>query len=800
MTSVRHRGAICTPLPLLLLLLSGLAVSVVTANDGDGEQRDALLLLTGFTSPRRPSPSGPPGEVEDGDERTMGAAKTPHKPLPQVMLPSNTTAADALKPPLADGDVCRGYFDVMGQFDNTFSCSKGTYIYCCGTCHYRFCCEHQRDRLDQDSCNNYKPRPAPTESRRKWRSSRSGVSARGPLKEAEVEDGDERQMGGAEMPPKPLPQIMLPSNMTAADALKPPLGAAQVAPPPRRLVDVDVCRGYFDVMGQFDNTFNCSKGTYIYCCGTCHYRFCCEHQRDRLDQDSCNNYKSPKWATTQISATAPTGNRLAPDFETLQQNSSSTAYVIGGVISFTLVVAVGIRIAFSKVSRRPHNRDINMPRALVDILRHQSSPLQQGQRGGSTLLATTPTGRPGKALYTPVLQGKDNRLGTMHHHFTQNPPGGSSPKHSATLASAPAPPPSAAAAPPPPHPSFSHSFHNLAQLPPSYPDTTTSIQDPRYSSLKRLEKDLDDYSGYHSSRRRPNGPPTHHSSQHHLPWGGDYTLGARGTLPLHGSKPRLHMPGPTPNPYPLPAPGPAHPAPCYSGSFERPPRRVRSQDQLLMMGEGNTLARLAQNHLALQSLQTQQNHLALQSMQTQQNHNYQNLNQHNQYYRDRSAARTPSSQTLRRSHERLLVSPDRLDDRLYSMGLAVSGGDRGMGGVIGGGGGVPTMGRLSHQKAQSQQNICATPNTDRHHMIKMNSHPSSGHEHERGGGGGGGGGWDPHGGGGGGTMGGHQGARRMAFATKRQSTVEQLHYIPGGGGGGGGGQGLRTASKNEVTV
>lgn len=59
-------------------------------------------------------------------------------------------------------------------------------------------------------------------------------------KKAEVEDGDDRPVM-AELPPKPLPQTMLPRNMTA-DALKPPLGAAQVAPPPRKLVDVDVCK------------------------------------------------------------------------------------------------------------------------------------------------------------------------------------------------------------------------------------------------------------------------------------------------------------------------------------------------------------------------------------------------------------------------------------------------------------------------------------------------------------------------------------------------------------------------------
>lgn len=63
-----------------------------------------------------------------------------------------------------------------------------------------------------------------------------------PPKAAEVEDGEEGP-AVAQLPPRPLPQTMLPRNMTA-DALKPPLGAAQVAPPPRQLVDVDVCR-YF---------------------------------------------------------------------------------------------------------------------------------------------------------------------------------------------------------------------------------------------------------------------------------------------------------------------------------------------------------------------------------------------------------------------------------------------------------------------------------------------------------------------------------------------------------------------------
>uniref|UniRef100_A0A8C6PET7 Shisa family member 7 n=1 Tax=Nothobranchius furzeri TaxID=105023 RepID=A0A8C6PET7_NOTFU len=353
------------------------------------------------------------------------------------------------------------------------------------------------------------------------------------------------------------------------------------------------CRGYFDVMGHFDNPFNCTKDSYIYCCGTCQYRFCCEHQGQRLDQNSCTNYKSPIWAQTQVPVTLPPGNKWLHPLARLPP-PRYTAYVIGGVISFTLVVAVGVRIVFSKVARRPRNRDINVPRSLVDILRHQSSPMQHGERNNATMLTTTTSdGRTSKSLYTPILQMKENRS-----------------KHNNS------------------HPSFSHSFHNLAQLPPSY-ETVMKPEINRYSSLKKL------------------GEPQ----------------GCEG---------------------------------------------VKGEDG----GAGE--------------------------------------------------------------------------------------------GKMSGSGMFPTMGRLSHhQKAQSQQNICVTPSMDRHHMIKMNSHPTSGHEHERSSaavpGMGIHSGWDSHGGhsgGGVGTTGGHPNARRMAFATKRQNTIEQLHFIPGGGGG----QGLRTGSKNEVTV
>ncbi|XP_037119835.1 protein shisa-7-like [Syngnathus acus] len=519
-------------------------------------------------------------------------------------------------------------------------------------------------------------------------------------------------------PPKPLPQTMLPRNVTA-DALKPPLGAAQVAPPPRQLVDVDVCRGYFDVMGHFDSTFNCSKGSYIYCCGTCHYRFCCDHQRRRLDQDSCTNYKSPDWAEPLVPVTVLADNKPDPDFETLRQQNSSTAYVIGGVISFTLVAAVGVRIGFAKVARRPRNRDANVPRSLVDILRHQSSP---GDRNNMSIVSD---GRLPKKVYTPVPQSKDNRKRGGRMNNMSTPQLSSGPK----LISSRGGVMGGELWRGPSHASFSHSFHNLAQLPPSY-EATVKPEITRYSSLKKLEREWDEYPGYRSAKRRSaNAPPSFYSSQHQLPLAGDYVTGwSRGTLPLDGWRPHPYEPPSTPNPYPLPA--------RYVGDsfgLERPPRRVRSQDQLLALGEGNTLSRLLNN-------------------------------QQQRYYRNPMGAggRGVDSQTLlRRSHERLLLSSERLEDQLLAMGLMAEGA---------GGGAMPTVGRLSHQhKAQSQQNICGTPSMERHHMVKMNSHPTPG-------------GWESR-----------PSARRAAFAGKRQNTLEQLHFIPGAGA-------LRTASKNEVTV
>ncbi|XP_055991751.1 protein shisa-7 isoform X2 [Sorex fumeus] len=342
-------------------------------------------------------------------------------------------------------------------------------------------------------------------------------------------------------------------------------GAAARAPPPAEL-----CHGYYDVMGQYDATFNCSTGSYRFCCGTCHYRFCCEHRHMRLAQASCSNYDTPRWATTPpplaggAGGAGGVGGGPGPGQAGWLEGGrgggaggrggegpgGSTAYVVCGVISFALAVGVGAKVAFSKASRAPRaHREINVPRALVDILRHQAGPGSRPDRTRSSSLTPGIGGpdsmppRTPKSLYNTV---KPSNLDNLHNYLHLNV---NSPKHhAATLDWRAAPPPS-----PSLHYSTlscSRSFHNLSHLPPSY-EAAMKSELNRYSSLKRLaEKDLDE--AY--LKRRP-------------------LEMARGTLPLHA----LRRPG-TGGGYQLDGWGGPEDlglAPAHH------PRRVMSQEHLL---------------------------------------------------------------------------------------------------------------------------------------------------------------------------------------------------------------------------
>ncbi|XP_060636367.2 protein shisa-7 isoform X3 [Anolis sagrei] len=428
----------------------------------------------------------------------------------------------------------------------------------------------------------------------------------------------------------------------------------------------ETCQGYYDVMGQYDAAFNCTTGGYRFCCGTCQYRFCCDDRSRRLEQGKCRD--SPQWFATTVAGAATSGPDIANGNK---QQGNSTVYVICGVISFTLAVGVGLKFFFSKASRRPHGRELNVPRALVDILRHQAGTTSCSERNNSLVINSNfqdnGSARPPKNMYNTVKPSK-----TSHDWHMNHTPSHSSTKYN-TL-------------------SCSRSFHNLSHLPPSY-ETAVKSELNRYSSLKRLaaEKDLDEF----------------YAKRRHL---AELT---RGTLPLHAMKMNYDRDD-------------------YSEKSHNP-RRVMSQEHILSDGgSGGGTYRPSHYDYTIP--------------------------------RERviSHERLLSRENLH-SQERLL-SPERLHQRT---------------------GPFQEM-HLGHQKALSQTNVCAssTPMLDHHHMVIKNSHATSNNSPKT---------TAPWEASSGTTS--QAAARRQGFAAKRQSTIDQVQFIPGHHP-----THLPTGSKNEVTV
>ncbi|GCC42953.1 hypothetical protein chiPu_0026897 [Chiloscyllium punctatum] len=119
----------------------------------------------------------------------------------------------------------------------------------------------------------------------------------------------------------------------------------------------DSCRGYYDVMGHWDPPFNCSAGTYLFCCGTCHYRFCCEFPSYQLAQASCTNYDSPGWANP-----APGGTPAAEadPYDPAADRTNSTVYIVCGLLALGLGAGIAARVACRKSGQQP--RELNVSR------------------------------------------------------------------------------------------------------------------------------------------------------------------------------------------------------------------------------------------------------------------------------------------------------------------------------------------------------------------------------------------------------------------------------------------------------
>ncbi|KAE8283358.1 Protein shisa-9B Precursor [Larimichthys crocea] len=127
----------------------------------------------------------------------------------------------------------------------------------------------------------------------------------------------------------------------------------------------DKCRGYYDVMGQWDPPFVCRTGSYLYCCGTCGFRFCCAFKNSRLDQTTCKNYDTPPWMMT---GRPPPKVDVALD--TAKDKTNLIVYVICGVVAIMALIGIFTKLGLEK-SHRPHRE--NMSRALAHVIRHPAS-------------------------------------------------------------------------------------------------------------------------------------------------------------------------------------------------------------------------------------------------------------------------------------------------------------------------------------------------------------------------------------------------------------------------------------------
>ncbi|NP_001193951.1 protein shisa-8 precursor [Rattus norvegicus] len=130
----------------------------------------------------------------------------------------------------------------------------------------------------------------------------------------------------------------------------------------------DRCRGYYDVMGQWDPPFNCSSGVYSFCCGTCGYRFCCHDGPRRLDQSRCSNYDTPAWVQTGRPP-ARARDTAAPR-DPARERSHTAVYAVCGVAALLVLVGIGARLGLERAHSPRARRTVT--RTLTELLKQPS--------------------------------------------------------------------------------------------------------------------------------------------------------------------------------------------------------------------------------------------------------------------------------------------------------------------------------------------------------------------------------------------------------------------------------------------
>ncbi|XP_069052988.1 protein shisa-8 isoform X2 [Lepisosteus oculatus] len=181
------------------------------------------------------------------------------------------------------------------------------------------------------------------------------------------------------------------ANQTQASPLSPevtlatPEEAEMTVPP-----SGSRCRGYYDVMGQWDPPFNCNAGIYLFCCGTCFYRFCCQFRQHHLDQTSCSNYDTPNWANTGRPLVPVTEIHEEPD----RDRTNMIVYIICGVVAVMVLVGIFTKLGLEK-SQGPQT-DMTNSRTLTDLLKQPGGvPGEGGGADGSGVSLRIPLGSNG---------------------------------------------------------------------------------------------------------------------------------------------------------------------------------------------------------------------------------------------------------------------------------------------------------------------------------------------------------------------------------------------------------------------
>ncbi|MED6238864.1 hypothetical protein ATANTOWER_031350 [Ataeniobius toweri] len=184
------------------------------------------------------------------------------------------------------------------------------------------------------------------------------------------------------------------------------------------VVQHDTCMGYYDVSGQYDKEFACNNTDHRFCCGSCFLRFCCADRGKRLEQKSCTNYNTPDWIKTQSPSPAPTGDTYDPELD----QTNTTVYITCGVIALIIAIGISAKVAYDKATKPP--QEMNVHRALADILRQQG-PVSASQFEHENMAAIdgspkdeTPV-RTSKNHYTPVHAKTSNHGRRLHSDSIQ---------------------------------------------------------------------------------------------------------------------------------------------------------------------------------------------------------------------------------------------------------------------------------------------------------------------------------------------------------------------------------------------